>query len=410
MLWKLIEKAFGTFIGFFIFANIFGAWTFLETYPEIYFLGSLILYLIIMLYEANDFLNSEISNTKNIYEAKLNEANNIISQTIQDRDVYKNSLKEKNSRFPTLIGIIEEYEQAQDKLTEDYLKYKKHPSLKGSEVVRDEARRRRMAEVELKRNKLLTEYYESIAPFLLELKEDLEIPDEDVLEEYSEEEQQDFVTKYISKEEYRKLPSAERNQIALDRFWKRPNKSNWLIGLLYERYVGYLFEQKGYDVNYHGASEGRQDLGRDLICQKKDEILIVQCKYWSQFKTIHEKHIFQLFGTTFQYKYNLEKENKDKKVKAIFCTSTTLSDVARQFAKELEIEVRENVKLDRNYPCIKCNIGRTSEEKIYHLPFDQQYDKVKIEPEKNEFYCATVQGAEEAGFRRAYRYKGVEKK
>lgn len=47
--------------------------------------------------------------------------------------------------------------------------------------------------------------------------------------------------------------------------------------------------------------------------------------------------------------------------------------------------------------------------KIYHLPFDQQYDKVKIEKNKGEFYCSTVQEAEKAGFRRAYRWKGEAK-
>lgn len=109
-------------------------------------------------------------------------------------------------------------------------------------------------------------------------------------------------------------------------------------------------------------------MGRDLICEKGNEILIVQCKYWSQFKTIHEKHIFQLFGTTFQYKYQLEQENKNKKIKAIFHTSTNLSEMARRFAKELDIEVKENIKLDREYPCIKCNIGRTSEEKNLSSP------------------------------------------
>lgn len=409
MLGKSITKAFEIFIPIFILVNIFGAWTLWGSYPEICLLVTIVLYLIIIIFTTNEFSTSEILKIKNESENNINEAKNIIEKLQQDNAVYKNSLKEKNSSFPTLIGIMEEYEQARDKLTTDYLKYKSHPSLKGSDIVREESRRRRAAEVELKRNKLLTEYYESIAPFLLELKEDLEIPDEDILEEYSEEEQQDFVTKYVSKEEYRKLPSVERNQMALDRFWKRPNKSNWLVGLLYERYIGYIFEKKGYDVNYHGASEGKQDLGRDLICKKGIEISIVQCKYWSQFKIIHEKHVFQLFGTTFQYKYNLEKENKGKKVKAIFCTSTNLSNIAREFAKELEIEVKENVKLDRNYPCIKCNIGRASEGKIYHLPFDQQYDKVKIEPDRGEFYCATVKEAEANGFRRAFRYKGFKK-
>lgn len=410
MIGRLVEKSFGTFIGFFIFANVFGAWTLLENYAEIYFLSAGILYLLIMLYEADKFLNSEISNTKNNYETKINEAKNVINELVQDRDVYKKSLEERNSRFPTLLRIIGEYEQAQDKLTEDYLKYKKHPSLKGSEVVKEEAGRRREAELELKRTKLLIEYYESMAPFLLELKEDLAIPDENILEDYSEEEQEDYTTKYLTKEEYRKLPSVERNQTALDRFWKKPNKSNWLLGLLYERYIGYLYESKGYFVKYHGAKEGKKDLGRDLICEKGNEIIIVQCKYWAQFKTIHEKHIFQLFGTFFQYKYQFKKEESNKKIKAVFYTSTSLSDVARTFANELDIEVKENVRLDKEYPCIKCNIGRVSEEKIYHLPFDQQYDNIVIEPKRGEFYGSSVKEAEEAGFRRAYRYKGVAKK
>jgi hypothetical protein len=390
------------------------------------------------IYSNNDYLNNKLKKTEkekeDIYKERIEKINNLNTKIKQfeedetftrnklgsivsesnkikeERDLFKNSLLEKNKFFPSLLSVIEKYEELRDGEIEDYLLCKKNPSRKGSEIVREQTRLRRIAETELKKSKFLIESYENIAPFLLEFKEDLEIPDEDILEEYSEDEQQDFVTKYLSKEEYRKLPSIERNQMALDRFWKRPNKSKWLLGLLYERYIGYLYEEKGYNVNYHGASEGRKDLGRDLICEKKGEILIVQCKYWSQFKTIHEKHIFQLFGTTFQYKYNLEKENKGKKVKAIFCTSTTLSDVAREFAKELEIEVRENVKLERSYPCIKCNIGRTSDEKIYHLPFDQQYNKIVIEPKRKEFYCATVKEAEDAGFRRAYRYKGIEKK
>ena len=60
-----------------------------------------------------------------------------------------------------------------------------------------------------------------------------------------------------------------------------------------------------------------------------------------------------------------------------------------------------------DYPCIKCNIGHDSEgnrTKIYHLPFDQQYDNTKIEPNKGEFYAVTVKEAENAGFRRAFKH------
>ncbi|MBN9350034.1 MAG: hypothetical protein J0H55_05050 [Chitinophagaceae bacterium] len=38
----------------------------------------------------------------------------------------------------------------------------------------------------------------------------------------------------------------------------------------------------------------QEDLGRDLVCKKNNEIEIVQCKYRANHKTIHEKHINQL--------------------------------------------------------------------------------------------------------------------
>jgi hypothetical protein len=62
----------------------------------------------------------------------------------------------------------------------------------------------------------------------------------------------------------------------------------------------------------------------------------------------------------------------------------------------------------KEFPRIKCNVNRDEygfESKIYHLPFDQQYDKTKIN-KKNEFYAMHVHEAVEAGFRRAYRYFG----
>jgi hypothetical protein len=39
----------------------------------------------------------------------------------------------------------------------------------------------------------------------------------------------DKVKKYLTSEEYKELPSIERNQIALDRYIESRNKSNWAI-------------------------------------------------------------------------------------------------------------------------------------------------------------------------------------
>ncbi|MDP3994184.1 MAG: restriction endonuclease [bacterium] len=315
--------------------------------------------------------------------------------------------KERQVGFPWLAEAYKELFKMRDEVLVKYLKNKKHAAIQASEVVREQGRLRREAVKEAKIAQYLVQYYESMAPFLLDFKEEVDVPTEEdrkLLEEYSVEEKQDEVISFLAKEEYRKLPSVERNQMALDRFWKRP-KSKWLIGRLYERYVGYLYEEQGYNVDYIGIFRGFEDLGRDLICKKGNEFIIIQCKNWAQFRTIYEKHIFQFFGTVFQYK----DENPDRLVKSIFYTATSLSDLARRFAKELGIGLMENFKLDQQYPCIKCNISKVDGTKIYHLPFDQQYDKTKIEVKRGEFYCKTAKEAEDKGFRRAFRYKGLSK-
>lgn len=310
--------------------------------------------------------------------------------------------KERQVGFPILAKAYDEFFELQDKQIVDFLKYKDRPALGASELVSLHSKLKRQALKEKKIHEYLVDYYESVCPFLVDLREEVEdITEEDriLLAEYDEEELQDEATLYLTKEEYRKLSTEKRNQMALDRYWKRP-KSKWHIGKLYERYVGYLYEAEGYNVEYVGIFKGFEDLGRDVIATKGNKVVVIQCKNWSKFKTIYENHIFQFFGTVFQYK----DENKDKKVEAVFYATTKLSDLARRFAQELGMTLKEEFKMDNGYPCIKCNISRVDGTKIYHLPFDQMYDKVKIEPEKGEFYCATVTEAEKAGFRRAYRH------
>jgi hypothetical protein len=73
-------------------------------------------------------------------------------------------------------------------------------------------------------------------------------------------------------------------------------------------------------------------------------------------------------------------ENPGKHVSGTFTTTTSLCAPAR-FAGHLEIRVEENFPL-QDYPRIKCNICRPIGERIYHLPFDQQYDTTTIEPER----------------------------
>lgn len=72
---------------------------------------------------------------------------------------------------------------------------------------------------------------------------------------------------------------------------------------------------------------------------------------------------------------------------------------------EFRLRQRTNDETGANH-MLKCNINRTTGEKIYHLPFDINYDKTVIDPAHGEFYAATVPQAKSAGFRRPHKWTG----
>ena len=81
--------------------------------------------------------------------------------------------------------------------------------------------------------------------------------------------------------------------------------------------------------------------------------------------------------------------------------------MAKRMAEYLGILYMENKEMGE-YRCIKCNIGKDefgNPTKIYHLPFDQQYDSTKIN-KRDEFMARTVAEAEAKGFRRALKWFG----
>jgi len=324
--------------------------------------------------------------------------------------------------FPWLAEAYADYFALRDGKLVDYLVHKRHPAYTAAEAVREIKKEKREL---VKQNKVIVyklHYLEKLFPWISELiaeSEDEDIPvrvDGDV----EEGENEDRVRDYLTPEEYRSLPSVERNQKALDRYLKNRNKSKWAIGRDYEMYVGYLFSQKGYSIHYKGIIDGFEDLGRDLIATKGNEICIIQCKHWAQYKEIHEKHVFQLFGTTMEYwvRYfgGAQKQKSfeafshllnEHRLRPIFFTSTSLSEKAKEMAQALSVEVVEK-EPPGEFPRIKCNIniGETGRKtKIYHLPMDQQYDRTIVGNKDGEFYAFTVKEAEDAGFRRAFKHR-----
>ena len=172
------------------------------------------------------------------------------------------------------------------------------------------------------------------------------------------------------------------------------------IGRRYERYIGYLYEIDGYKVDYNGIKKGVKDGGVDLICSKRKELVIIQCKCRDDQGQIHENTILQLIANLMKYK----RKYPNKNVSAVIYTShDNLDDEAKA---TLADEVAHGALIhhiikayDNSYPKVKCNISDNG-EKIYHIPdHSSTYDRIQIEINKGEFFAKTIKEAESAGFR-----------
>ncbi|MDY0121494.1 MAG: hypothetical protein RBR54_06080 [Sulfurimonas sp.] len=140
----------------------------------------------------------------------------------------------------------------------------------------------------------------------------------------------------------------------------------------------------------------------DLICYRDDTTLVVQCKRLSKTKEIpvRENTIAQTYGAArfYSMKHNIDN------IKPVIVTSYMVSDEAREFATYLNVHCMEGITIE-SYPMIKCNTSKSTGEKIYHLPMDQQYDNINIKNNNNSFYAYTVEEAVKKGYRRAFKWK-----
>lgn len=328
------------------------------------------------------------------------------TKDLQKKEVYVSSLRKsfegnyyKGRRW--LAEFVAEADKAFDDQISNYLQRKKHPAYNAAEAVKEAKAEKRAALKQIKFLEYQLKSYKEYFPFLEEFEEEILAEQIDFSSENADSVVDDIdrAAIFLSKEEFEKLPVTERNQLALDRYIDR-HKEKWEIGRLYERFLGFKYESEGWEVSYIGAVKGFEDMGRDLICKKDGKIHIVQAKCWAAEKTIHEKHVFQLFGTTLCYE--MENSLLPGLVTPVFTSTTKLSPVATAAAQRLGVVIK-HVPLDKKYPMIKCNVNQ--DNKIYHLPFDQQYDRVKIQ-DAGELYVRTVAEAEKKGFRRAKRYFG----
>lgn len=301
--------------------------------------------------------------------------------------------------YTLLLHEIDEYN----------LRHKTRPAFKAAEAIAEIRKHAKEEICKLKEAEYKVQFLLDAFPELssyIESYADLKmLSDYNSVDEFEEE--RDRVRDFLTQEEWNSLSTTERNQLALDRYIKR-QKSNWQIGRDYEMCCAWHLEQNGYEVTRFGIEKGFHDLGRDLIASKimpngSTQILIIQCKFWSHEREIKENVIAQLYGTYFAYlrEHRIESTNPRIYVYPVimFPHFSRLSDVAKEFCDKLGVLIRSTNYVD--FPRIKCNVNRG---RIYHLPFDQQYDRTMI-CNKDEFYAWTVKEAEAKGFRRAMRHQ-----
>jgi len=329
--------------------------------------------------------------------------NSNLKKCIDEKDVlYKNIQKIDNTAIKTIASLYSDFVTIQYEISEKYLKRKSHPAYKEATRITELKKETKQYIVQFKE---IQYRYEALLNLFPELSKYIE--DFDSIKNLTNNEGLDVLVEnydrsrdFLSKEEYERLSVDERNQLALNKYIIG-KKSNWQIGRDYEMFCASELRCVKYKVIEFGIEKRLEDMGRDLIAtDPSGDLFVIQCKYWSSDKLIHEKHIAQLYGTTIMFE--LENKYFDKKIYPVIMTNITLSETAKNFANRLGVIIADKRPF-REFSRIKCNINDGN--KIYHLPFDQQYDRTKIEND-GEFYATTVKEAVSMGFRRAFRHLG----
>lgn len=346
--------------------------------------------------------DSEIAQKIRVQRTTLDGIQANLKKTQKKADMLNHIIKERTLSFPWASKYYADLCTQADKQVVSGLLNKSRPARRAADEVSRISKEKRELQIRCKQLEYQLNCLDSLFPWLEEFRElppadayaAVQAGGTDPASEYEP------LRKWLSPDEYNRLSDAEKYQLALDRYSDR-QKTNWEIGRDFERYVGYTYESRGLPVLYCGATLRLEDMGRDLIVSLEDgSLLVIQCKRYAREKMLHEKHIFQLFGSITL----MQIHDPDKIIRGLFICTCALSETAKECADRLNIEYQEFADVG-SYPQIKCNVSKNNGEKIYHLPFDQQYDRIVIDKTRGEFFAWTVAEAEAAGFRRAHRHR-----
>lgn len=217
-------------------------------------------------------------------------------------------------------------------------------------------------------------------------------------------------------------PRAEVDEDALRgrerELWEYANRRNLSkreAGDRYERYLGYLYERAGWQVEYYGLTEGvaNSNRGIDLICTKGGAIHFVQTKYWSD-GVAAKTNINNVIDRIVKNMQNVvEKRRIQGNVQAVLAAKPKLSAEVEAYAAEQGVWLLDNLPV-QPYPLVKCHTGKRGSKK-YFLPFLQDknpakyeeikqgawepYDLVEMNRANGDCYVHTIEEAEALGYK-----------
>jgi hypothetical protein len=143
--------------------------------------------------------------------------------------------------------------------------------------------------------------------------------------------------------------------------YNKLKNSDW--GYVYEKYVGQILEDEGYDIIYNGLEKGMLDRGVDLIASQDNLLNFIQCRFTT--KIIPKVSIEWILYTA----SNILFENYKKYNKKIYFT-LIVNNVDKNFSKRITKNCRLNfTDMSKvKYPMLQ-----------YFLDHNYIQDKVKLE-------------------------------
>jgi len=102
------------------------------------------------------------------------------------------------------------------------------------------------------------------------------------------------------------------------------NKENEKNGFTLELRARKRYEELGYKVIYQGIKEGEKEPGIDMFCYKDDKTLLIQCKNYTESKSITDKDIKIFHSNAIDYVKKNEIEKNDVEFRYIIPYSDVL--------------------------------------------------------------------------------------